>query len=172
MIDKIELTLCASLNSLSQSCLLRAVSSDVVHPSRPTSPMLSVSQSSLVLKNFSNVSSLPFIRASTTLPPFAVAIKPRSRLLWVGLSGKFQQLALTCRSVEVFGSHVSFVVGASHLSQAHDLVTNGVLDRQPTNLDVSGLSHARSGTRPDRSRRVRFNVDVDIFVPSPRTCAL
>ena len=65
-----------------------------------------------------------------------------------------------CRSVEVFGSHVRFVVGASHLSQTHDLVTNGVLDPQPTNLDVSGLSNARSGTHPDRSRRVRFDVDV------------
>ena len=66
-----------------------------------------------------------------------------------------------CRSVEIFGSHVGFVVGASHLSQAHDLVTDGVLDPQPTNLNESGLSNARSGTHPDRSRRVRFDVDVD-----------
>ena len=30
-----------------------------------------------------------------------------------------------------------------------------------TNLNMSGLSNARSGTHPDRSRRVRFDVDVD-----------
>ena len=66
-----------------------------------------------------------------------------------------------CRSVEVFGPHVSFVVGASHPSQAHDLVTNGVLDQQPANLNVSGgLSNARSETHPDRSRQIRFDVDV------------
>ena len=40
-------------------------------------------------------------------------------------------------------------------------LTNGVLDPQPTNLTALGLSNARSGTHPDRSRRVRFDVDVD-----------
>ena len=39
-----------------------------------------------------------------------------------------QQQALMCRSVEVFGSHVGFVLGALHLSETNDFVTNGVLD--------------------------------------------
>ena len=43
------------------------------------------------------------------------------------LEGQFLQHALVCRSVEVFGSHVGLVLGALHLLQTHDLVTNGAL---------------------------------------------
>ena len=57
LIDRIELSLRASLNIFPE-LPLRAVSSDVVHPSGPTSPMLFVSQSSLVLKT------------SPTFPPY------------------------------------------------------------------------------------------------------
>ena len=87
------------------------------------------------------------------------------------LERQFLQQALMCRSVEVFGSHVGFVLDVLHLSQTHDFVTNGVLDPQPSNLDVFCLSKARSGAHPDRCRRVRLDIDVDGSSPSPRTCA-
>ena len=66
---------------------------------------------------------------------------------WVGLSGSFCKKALVFRSFEVIGSH--------------DLVTNGVLDPQPTNLDVSCLPKARSGAHPDRCRELRLDIHVD-----------
>ena len=43
------------------------------------------------------------------------------------LERQFLQQALVCRSVEVFNSQVGLVLGALHLLQTHDLVTNGVL---------------------------------------------
>ena len=66
-----------------------------------------------------------------------------------------------CRSVEVFGSHVGFFLGALHLSQTNDLVTNGVLDPWPSDLNVSCLSNALSGAHPDHCCRVRLDIDVD-----------
>ena len=70
--------------------------------------------------------SSPAPRASATFPPLAVAIKPEAVVLgW--LERQFLQQALVCRSVEVFGSCVGLVLGALHLLQTHDLVTNGVL---------------------------------------------
>ena len=63
--------------------------------------------------------------------------------------------------VEVLGSHVGFVVGAFHLSQTHDLCHEWRLRSSTNELYCSSLSNARSGTHPDRSRRVRFDVDVE-----------
>ena len=67
-----------------------------------------------------------------------------SALGW--LERQFLQQALMCRSVEVFGSHVGFVLGALHLSQTNDFVTNGVLDPQPSDLNVFCLSNALFGS--------------------------
>ena len=53
------------------------------------------------------------------------------------LERQFLQQALMCRSVEVFGSHVGYVLSARHFSQANNFVTYGILDPQPTNLYVS-----------------------------------
>ena len=88
LIDRIELTLCASLNSLSQSCCFElSLLTQYIHQDHVTNA-ISITIITCA-ENFSNVSSFPLIRASKTLPPFAVAIKPKSRLHWVGLSGSF-----------------------------------------------------------------------------------
>ena len=62
------------------------------------------------------------------------------------------------RRVTAFTS-ASFSVSFSvlHFLQAHDFVTNGVLDPQP----VSCFSNARSRAHPDRCRGVRLDIYVD-----------
>ena len=130
LIDRIELSLCASISSLSQSCCID------LSFSGHTSPMLSVSQSSFVLNTSPTFPHYPRFHNAPAVCCRDQAQEPSAQG-W--LERQFLQKALMCRSVKVFGSHVGFVVGDSHFSQTHDLVTNGVLDPQPTNFDVSGL---------------------------------
>ena len=65
-------------------CLIWRSVSIITHVTNATSIAIIVCAG-----NVQNSSSLPLIRASTTFPPFAVAIKPKSRLHWVGLNGSF-----------------------------------------------------------------------------------
>ena len=77
LIDKIALSLCASLNTLSQSCCFElSLLTQYIHRTHVTNAA-SITIN-ICAENFPNASSLPLIRASTTLPPFAVAIKSRA----------------------------------------------------------------------------------------------
>ena len=136
--------------------LRRSGSSDVVRPSGPTSLIAIIT----CAENFSQRVLITDHLRFHDAPAVCCRDQAQERSALGWLEHQVLQQALMCRSDEVFGSHVRFVVGASHLSQVHDLVMNGVSDPQPTNLNVSGLSNARSGTHPDRSRRVRFDADV------------
>ena len=53
------------------------------------------------------------------------------------------------------------LLGEAAQLQTHDLVTNGVWDPQPPNMDVSCLSNARSRAHPDRCCGIRLDIHVD-----------
>ena len=89
LFGRIELNLCASFNSLSQSCCFELSLLTLCIRQDPRHQCYQHRNHYPVLKNVQNSSSSQSTCASTTLPPFVVVINPRSRLHWVGLSGSF-----------------------------------------------------------------------------------
>ena len=132
--------------------------------------MLPISQSSLVLKTSRTLphfhsSALP--RRSRRLL-FAVAIKPKSRLHWVGLSGSFCNKALMCRSVEVslVAMSASFSVPLTFLKRTAFSRMASWIHNQRTWMCLVFPTPVREHIH-NRCRRVRLDVDVDGSLPSP-----